>query len=70
MDVTEGYCMSGRIATLALAGLMLGAVPAQADLLDRGPIADFINGFRTQAIPRETVAWRGQEKPARWWSPP
>lgn len=60
--------MSGRIATLAAAGLMLGAVPfgavpARADFLDRGPIADFINGFRTQAIPRETVAWSGKEKP-------
>jgi len=60
--------MSGRIATLAIAGLMLGAVPlgavpAKADLFDRGPIADFLNGFRTQAIPRETVAWSGKEKP-------
>ncbi len=60
--------MSGRIATLAIAGLMLGAiplqaVPARADLFDRGPIADFLNGFRTQAIPRETVAWSGKEKP-------
>ena len=60
--------MSGRIATLAVAGLMLGAgtlgaVPARADFFDRGPIADFLNGFRTQAIPRETVAWSGKEKP-------
>jgi lipoprotein-anchoring transpeptidase ErfK/SrfK len=60
--------MSGRIATLAIAGLIMGAVPlgatqARADLFDRGPIADFINGFRTQAIPRETVAWSGREKP-------
>ncbi len=60
--------MSGRIATLAIAGLImgavpLGAVPAKADFFDRGPIADFINGFRTQAIPRETVAWSGHEKP-------
>ncbi|MGC5778591.1 L,D-transpeptidase [Methylobacterium sp. NFXW15] len=55
--------MSGRIATLAIAGLMLGAVPARADFFDRGPIADFLNGFRTQAIPRETVAWTGKEKP-------
>ena len=60
--------MLGRIATLAVAGLMLGAGPfgtvsARADFFDRGPIADFLNGFRTQAIPRETVAWSGKEKP-------
>jgi lipoprotein-anchoring transpeptidase ErfK/SrfK len=55
--------MSGRIATLAIAGMIMGAVPAKADFLDRGPIADFINGFKTQAIPRETVAWSGKEKP-------
>ena len=55
--------MSGRIAALVIAGMMAGAVPAQADFLDRGPIADFINGFKTQAIPRETVAWSGKETP-------
>ncbi|MCJ2012009.1 L,D-transpeptidase [Methylobacterium sp. J-076] len=55
--------MSGRIATLAIAGVLLGAVPARADFFDRGPIADFLNGFRTQAIPRDTVAWSGKEKP-------
>ncbi|CAA2107415.1 putative L,D-transpeptidase ErfK/SrfK [Methylobacterium bullatum] len=30
---------------------------------DSGPIADFMNIFKEQAIPRETVAWKGAEKP-------
>ncbi|HEX8416341.1 MAG TPA: L,D-transpeptidase, partial [Methylobacterium sp.] len=37
--------------------------PAQAGPFDSGPIADFMNIFREQAIPRETVAWTGSEKP-------
>jgi lipoprotein-anchoring transpeptidase ErfK/SrfK len=55
--------MTGRIAALAIAGVLLAGGPAQADLFDRGPIADFLNGFRSQAIPRDTVAWSGKEKP-------
>jgi lipoprotein-anchoring transpeptidase ErfK/SrfK len=55
--------MTGRIAALAIAGVLLAGAPAQADLFDRGPIADFLNGFRSQAIPRDTVAWSGKEKP-------
>ncbi len=30
---------------------------------DSGPIADFMNIFKEQAIPRETIAWKGAEKP-------
>jgi len=49
---------------LALGALPLGIpAPARADLLDSGPLADFINVFKTQAIPRETVAYAGPEKP-------
>ncbi|MGV7033761.1 L,D-transpeptidase [Methylobacterium symbioticum] len=56
--------MTKRIAVLALAaGLGLGASPALAGPFDSGPLADFMNIFRTQAIPRETVAWSGKEKP-------
>ena len=56
--------MTPRIALLALgAGLALAAGPAQAGPFDSGPLADFMNIFRTQAIPRETVAWSGPEKP-------
>ena len=52
------------IAPSALAAaLCLGAVPAGAGPLDSGPLADFLNIFRTQAIPRETVYWGGKEKP-------
>ncbi len=49
------------IATTAL--MLAATAPAVANPLDRGPIADFINVFKTQAIPRETVAYRGKEKP-------
>ncbi|MCJ2007216.1 L,D-transpeptidase [Methylobacterium sp. E-041] len=56
--------MTRRIATLCLAaGLALGAGAAHANPFDAGPIADFMNIFRTQAIPRETIAWKGKEKP-------
>ncbi|MCJ2101194.1 L,D-transpeptidase [Methylobacterium sp. E-046] len=56
--------MSRRIALLGLAALLLGSAPAAAaNPLDRGPIADFLNIFRSQAIPRETVTWTGKEKP-------
>ena len=55
--------MSRRIAMLGLAGLLLYGGPAAANPLDSGPVADFLNIFRGQAIPRETVAWRGAEKP-------
>lgn len=30
---------------------------------DRGPLADFLDLFRQQAIPRETVAWHRKDKP-------
>ena len=52
------------IAASALAGLIAAGTPARAaNPLDSGPIADFMNIFRSQAIPRETVAWKGSEKP-------
>lgn len=42
---------------------LCGASPtaAVASPLDRGPIADFINIFREQAIPRQVVVWRHPE---------
>ena len=55
--------MSRRIAMLALAGALLGSAPASAGPLDSGPLADFMNVFRTQAIPRETIGWNSTEKP-------
>ncbi|MBE7197180.1 MAG: L,D-transpeptidase [Parafilimonas terrae] len=56
--------MKMRIAVLALgAGLALAPGPASAGPFDSGPLADFMNIFRTQAIPRETVAYAGKEKP-------
>lgn len=42
-----------------LAGLFVA--PAGASPLDRGPIADFLNVFREQAIPRQTVIWKHPE---------
>ena len=53
-----------RIAPPAFAALALSiALPAQANPLDSGPLADFLNIFSTQAIPRETVEYYGKEKP-------
>jgi lipoprotein-anchoring transpeptidase ErfK/SrfK len=56
-----------RLATAfqvgALAVAVAAAQPATAGPFDSGPIADFMNIFREQAIPRETVAWTGGEKP-------
>ena len=55
----------GAIPFAAFAALfaMLGfARPAHA-LLDSGPLADFLNEFRQQGIPRETVAYGGGERP-------
>jgi lipoprotein-anchoring transpeptidase ErfK/SrfK len=45
-------CAIVAIAFLASAPL------ARATPLDRGPLADFLNIFREQAIPRQVVAWR------------
>ena len=46
----------GGVALLALGALSL-ASPALAleNPLDRGPLADFLNVFREQAIPRQVV---------------
>jgi lipoprotein-anchoring transpeptidase ErfK/SrfK len=51
------------LRTLACTGAvlaLLGASPAFAfvDPLSRGPLADFLNIFSQQAIPRQVVAWR------------
>ena len=48
-----------RCGMLALS--MLSPVIALANPLDRGPLADFINVFREQAIPRQVVVWRHPE---------
>ena len=51
-------------ACAAVLGLtLLGAPGAEAGPLERGPLADFLNSFRMQAIPRETVAFPSNEKP-------
>ena len=55
--------MRSAIAAVAAAFLASAAAsPAQA-FLDSGPIADFFNEFREQAIPREVVRYTGGEKP-------
>jgi lipoprotein-anchoring transpeptidase ErfK/SrfK len=52
----------GGVALLALGALSL-ASPALAleNPLDRGPLADFLNVFREQAIPRQIVVWNHPE---------
>jgi len=46
-----------RFFAAALAAA-LAASPAVASPLDRGPLADFLNIFREQAIPRQVVTWK------------
>ncbi len=52
----RAWLLSG-LAALALAS-PAGAID---NPLDRGPIADFLNVFSEQAIPRQTVIWRHPE---------
>src|ERR1700756_4532942 len=67
------------VRTIARAGIiavLFSAVPASAftnpltslqaassALLERGPLADFLNLFREQAIPRRVAAWRRGHAP-------
>ncbi|NEU11956.1 L,D-transpeptidase [Methylobacterium sp. BTF04] len=55
--------MIAASAFAALATIASGQGASAANPFDSGPIADFMNIFREQAIPRETVAWKGAEKP-------
>ena len=58
--------MHRTLRAAALGGLILAAaLPAYAatNPLDRGPVADFMNLFRSQAIPRQTVGWNSPYKP-------
>jgi lipoprotein-anchoring transpeptidase ErfK/SrfK len=50
---------SGLRAGLAIAALGVSAPPALAfaDPFSRGPLADFLNIFQQQAVPREVVPW-------------
>ncbi|GJE18216.1 L,D-transpeptidase [Methylobacterium marchantiae] len=52
-------------ATALALGLSFAAAgqASAGNPFDSGPIADFMNIFKEQAIPRETVAWKGAEKP-------
>jgi lipoprotein-anchoring transpeptidase ErfK/SrfK len=49
--------------SIILAALLLSAAPAQSfdSPINRGPLADFLNVFREQAIPRQVVYWRHAE---------
>src|ERR1700724_4644114 len=67
------------VATFARAGILLallngspasafnnplgGAQLANFNPLNRGPLADFLNLFREQAIPRQVIAWHRGYKP-------
>lgn len=52
--------MINRRASFLICVAMASAFPslALASPIDRGPLADFLNIFREQAIPRQVVAWR------------
>ena len=57
---------SAAFVAFGLAGACLvAASPASAGigLFDRGPLADFLNQFSQQAIPRQVVAFKGGQKP-------
>lgn len=51
--------MRHRGGSIVLAALLIMAAPAQAfdSPISRGPLADFLNVFREQAIPRQVVYW-------------
>ncbi|MGD9657278.1 MAG: L,D-transpeptidase [Methylocystis sp.] len=52
--------MRDRGGSIFLAALLIMAAPAQAldSPINHGPLADFFNVFREQAIPRQVVLWR------------
>ena len=52
-------------ARLGAIAALLAASPALAisDPFARGPLADFLNIFSQQAIPRQVVAWDGGQAP-------
>jgi lipoprotein-anchoring transpeptidase ErfK/SrfK len=54
--------MFRAVPALAVA-CFLAASPASAGLFDRGPLADFLNQFSQQAIPRQVVAFRTEQRP-------
>jgi lipoprotein-anchoring transpeptidase ErfK/SrfK len=51
------------VRVVALLSLLALPSAAYANPLTRGPVADFLNLFQQQAIPRETVSWRGGHAP-------
>src|SRR4051794_18029241 len=57
--------MLPRLARIAVVVALFGASPALAsnDPTSGGPLADFLNLFRQQAVPRELVAWNRADKP-------
>ena len=42
---------------------MPAAAPAKADLLESGPLADFLTIFRQPGIPKRVVAWNQRQPP-------
>ncbi len=52
--------MRQNSGSIIFAALLFTAAPAQAfdSPINRGPLADFLNVFREQAIPRQAVYWR------------
>jgi lipoprotein-anchoring transpeptidase ErfK/SrfK len=57
-------CFPRLIAAVVTAVTTL-ALPSgvTANPLTRGPVADFLNLFQQQAVPRETIVWRGGHSP-------
>jgi lipoprotein-anchoring transpeptidase ErfK/SrfK len=57
------HWLNRALAAASIACLTAGPALAFDNPLDSGPLADFLNQFREQAIPREEVAFKTAEKP-------
>jgi lipoprotein-anchoring transpeptidase ErfK/SrfK len=58
-DIRIGFARLG--AAISLSALLVSPALALQNPLDRGPLADFLNIFREQAIPRQVVVWKHPE---------
>ena len=55
--------LRAAIGGLALATQLAGPATAATNPLERGAVADFLNLFRSQAIPRQTIGWNSPYAP-------
>ena len=58
MKFPKSMLRRGSLSLACVAVTIIAPAISQASPIDRGPLADFLNIFREQAIPRQVVAWR------------